>query len=63
MRAIVIAAAVMLAGCGYRGFPAEMADRARSICRENGHTMPSAGFDECFAQTYTAIMTASAPPR
>lgn len=63
MRYAIIAAAVLLAGCGYRGLPAEMADRARVICRENGHTMPSAGFDACFAQTYSAIMTASAPPR
>ncbi len=53
MRIVVLAAAVLLAGCesGWQ----RLATEARTICAQNGNPAGTPGFDACFDRTFAAM--------
>lgn len=55
MRALIVVAALALAGCSFPTTADMHASDARRVCAQNGHPQGSPGFDRCFEATFAAI--------
>lgn len=55
MRALIVVAVLVMAGCQFPSAAEMHAADARRVCAQNGHAPGAPGFDRCFEATFAAI--------